>query len=125
MGTDSYRTIGNEILSAAPLNALQDEGQVDKNGNITKLGRDLGVLKSCENGKHNENTSECAYYQWLQGTSMAAPHATGVAALIVGAHGSGTSEANFGLAPAQTRAILMDTATNHACPEPPAADLPG
>ncbi|HWO52698.1 MAG TPA: S8 family serine peptidase, partial [Ornithinibacter sp.] len=60
-----------------------------------------------------------AYYQWLQGTSMASPHATGVAALVVAAHGSGTSEANFGLAPAQTRAILMDTATNHACPEPP------
>jgi subtilisin family serine protease len=118
IGTDSYRTNGNLILSAAPLNALQDEGQVDKNGNITKLGRDLGVVKSCVNGKHNENTSECAYYQWLQGTSMAAPHASGVAALVVAAHGSGSSVEDFGLAPAQTRSVLMETATDHACPTP-------
>ena len=119
LGTDSFRTNGNEILSAAPLNALQDEGLVDKNGNVTKLGRDFGVLKSCVNGKHNENTSECAYYQWLQGTSMAAPHASGVAALVVAAHGTGSSVSNFGLAPAQTRSILMETATDHACPTPP------
>jgi subtilisin family serine protease len=118
-GTDSYRTNGNLILSAAPLSVLQATGEVDKNGNVTKLGRTNGVVKSCVNGKQNENTSQCAYYQWLQGTSMAAPHATGVAALVVGAHGSGTSEADFGLAPAQTRAILMDTATDHACPNPP------
>ena len=117
-GTDSYRTNGNLILSAAPLSVLQATGEVDKNGNVTKLGRTNGVVKSCVNGKQNENTSECAYYQWLQGTSMAAPHATGVAALVVAAHGSGTSEADFGLAPAQTRAILMDTATDHACPSP-------
>jgi subtilisin family serine protease len=118
IGTGSYRTNGNLILSAAPLNVLQAEGQVDKNGNITKLGRDFGTLKSCENGKYNENTSECAYYQWLQGTSMAAPHASGVAALVVGAHGTGTSAADFGLSAAMTRSILMDTARDHACPVP-------
>ena len=117
-GTDSFRTNGNLILSAAPLNVLQAEGQVDKNGNVTKPGRDAGVLKSCVNGKNNENTSACAYYQWLQGTSMASPHAVGVAALAVAAHGSGTSVADFGLAPAQTREILMSTATDHACPTP-------
>jgi subtilisin family serine protease len=117
LGTDSYRTNGNLILSAAPLNVLQSTGEVDKNGNITKLGRVTGVLKSCENAKYNENTSECAYYQWLQGTSMASPHATGVAALAVAAHGTGGSAADFGLAPAQTKAIVMDTATDHACPE--------
>jgi subtilisin family serine protease len=117
-GTNSYRTNGNLILSSAPLSVLQATGEVDKNGNVTKLGRTNGVLKSCVGGKQNENTSQCAYYQWLQGTSMAAPHASGVAALVVGAHGSGTSETDFGLAPAQTRAILMDTATDHACPSP-------
>jgi subtilisin family serine protease len=117
-GTAGYRTNGNLILSAAPLSVLQATGEVDKNGNVTKLGRTNGVLKSCVNDKQNENTSQCAYYQWLQGTSMAAPHASGVAALVVAAHGSGASEADFGLAPAQTRAILMDTATDHACPSP-------
>jgi len=38
------------------------------------------ILKDCRG-------STCAFYQYLQGTSMAAPHATGVAALIVSAHG--------------------------------------
>jgi subtilisin family serine protease len=116
IGTGTYRTNGNLILSAAPLSVLQAEGQVDKNGNITKVGRINGVLKSCVSGKHNENTSECAYYQWLQGTSMAAPHASGVAALAVAAHGEGATADSFGLAPAATKATLMDSATDHACP---------
>lgn len=115
-GTSSFRTNGNLILSAAPLNVLQATGEVDEDGNITAAGRDSGVLKSCRNGKQNQNTSSCAYYQWLQGTSMAAPHASGVAALVVAAHGKGKSVKDFGLAPASTRALLMKTATDHACP---------
>ena len=116
LGTDTYRTNGNLILSAAPLNVLQADGLVDKNGNITKPGRINGVLKSCVNGKYNENTSKCAYYQWLQGTSMASPHASGVAALAVAAHGTGSSAADLTLAPAMTKGVVMDTATDHACP---------
>ncbi|MCA0337933.1 MAG: S8 family serine peptidase [Actinobacteria bacterium] len=117
LGTDSYRTNGNLILSTAPLHVLQATGEVDKNGNITKAGRDAGVMKACTNGKHQQRTAECGYYQWLQGTSMAAPHASGVAALAVAAHGSGSSAATFGLVPATTRSILMGTARDHACPE--------
>ena len=36
--------------------------------------------RGCESGT-------CAYYQYLQGTSMASPHAVGVAALIVSKYG--------------------------------------
>jgi len=115
-GTASSLTNGNLILSAAPLAVLQSTGEVDKNGNVTKVGRTNGVVKSCVNGKQNENTSQCAYYQWLQGTSMASPHAAGVAALVVAAHGSGATVADFGLPADQTRSILMSTATDHACP---------
>jgi lantibiotic leader peptide-processing serine protease len=38
------------------------------------------ILRDCKG-------ATCGYYQYLQGTSMASPHATGVAALIVGTHG--------------------------------------
>jgi len=122
LGTDSFRTNGNLILSTASLASLQATGQVDKNGNITHLGRTWGVLKACENGKQNNHTSECSYYEWLQGTSMASPHASGVAAVVVGSHGQGDSAATFGLTPSMTRSVLMGTAVDHACPDPREVD---
>jgi lantibiotic leader peptide-processing serine protease len=48
------------------------------------------------------------YYAWLNGTSMAAPHASGVAALIRAAHP--------GLSQAAVVAILRNTATKQDCP---------
>ncbi|MEO6144277.1 MAG: S8 family serine peptidase, partial [Dermatophilaceae bacterium] len=42
-GTDSFRTNGNLILSTAPTAVLVASGEVDKNGNVTKLGRINGV----------------------------------------------------------------------------------
>jgi lantibiotic leader peptide-processing serine protease len=41
------------------------------------------ILRDCKG-------ATCGYYQYLQGTSMASPHATGVAALIVSTHGART-----------------------------------
>ena len=120
LGTDTYRTNGNLILSAAPLNVMQDEGQVDADGNITPLGESLGTMKDCQVVKgrdHRGGTEVCGYYQYLQGTSMASPHAAGVAALAVSAHGRTQGRNGFGLAPDTVRSIMMRTATDHACPD--------
>jgi subtilisin family serine protease len=68
------------------------------------------------------NERNCGVYVYLQGTSMASPHAAGVAALIVSEYGSG-SGAGFGLAPRQVERILRRTATNHACPSVSSAEL--
>ena len=72
------------ILSTYPFNALVDEGQAKKNGQITKLGAANGVIKVCPATKP-PFPAECGWYAYLQGTSMASPHATGVAALAVSA----------------------------------------
>jgi lantibiotic leader peptide-processing serine protease len=59
------------------------------------------------------------YWAWLQGTSMAAPHATGVAALIVGEYGKRDREhGGLTLNPDKVERVLLRTATNTPCPEP-------
>ncbi|MFL6164954.1 MAG: S8 family serine peptidase [Ornithinibacter sp.] len=115
-GTPTYRSLGNEILSTAPLNVLQANGTVDANGNITPAGTTAGITKDCGTVK---GKAVCGYYQYLQGTSMASPHAAGVAALAVSAHGHSQGRSGFGLAPDKVRRLVMGTATDHACPTPP------
>ena len=61
-------------------------------------------------------TGECGYYAYLQGTSMASPHATGVAALIVSQYGKATRRGRLSLAPATVERILAGSAAKHACP---------
>ena len=120
LGTPTYRTNENLILSAAPLHVMQAEGQVDADGNITPDGAALGTMKDCAVVKQGKGKREvCGYYQFLQGTSMASPHAAGVAALAVSAHGKSSGRSGFGLWPGTVRRLVLGTATDHACPTPP------
>lgn len=118
LGTASYRTPENEILSTYPEGALKASGQVDKNGKITKEGKAAGVIKQCQDTAA-PGTAKCGFYAYLQGTSMATPHATGVAALLIGEHGSGASAATFGYSPDSVRSQMLGAAQDTACPNPP------
>jgi lantibiotic leader peptide-processing serine protease len=113
-GTPTFRTNANLILSSYPLHVLQEDGNVDAAGNVTPQGVAAGVQKDCDG-------STCGYYAFLQGTSMASPHATGVAALVVSRFGEKDKNAKDGLrlAPSNTEYVLVQTAAEHACPVPP------
>ena len=115
-GGDTYDTpdqradAAGGILAAYPAALAVAEGNVDENGDPTTPF----VLR--------EKTSDGqdAYYQYLQGTSMAAPHAAGVAALVVSEHGvpDPAHPGTLTLDPAVTEAYLLGTATQTPCPVP-------
>jgi subtilisin family serine protease len=103
---DNNRDVTKAVLAAAPEAVLRAAGVIGPDGAPTTDA----VVRDCQGGV-------CAYYQYLQGTSMASPHAVGVAALIVSHFGSGRG-AGFGLSPLVTESVLRLTATRHACPTP-------
>ncbi|MGC4939509.1 S8 family peptidase [Kribbella sp. DT2] len=114
-GTPDHRVNENLILSTYPVNTLQAGGLVDAAGNITPAGVAGGVQKQCKPGV--TDYTKCGYYNWLQGTSMASPHATGVAALIVSEYGR-SGRNGFGLDPDRVRTIMLGSAQERACPTP-------
>ena len=71
------------------------------------------ILRDCRG-------TTCGYYQYLQGTSMAAPHATGVAALIVSAHGrKDRRHGGLTMSPRAVERVMTRTAKQTPCPSPP------
>ncbi|MFF2371599.1 S8 family serine peptidase [Agromyces sp. NPDC058110] len=106
------RDITKAILAAYPKSLAEANGEIDADGNPTVEY----VVKSCDAAG-----TTCGYYQYLQGTSMASPHATGVAALIVSKYGiPDIIRGGKYLPPAIVDARLRQTAVDTACPTPPA-----
>jgi lantibiotic leader peptide-processing serine protease len=115
-GTSRYRVPREtEILAPYPKNVGIAAGNIDPTtGDITPKA-DGFVLRDGD-----------AYYQYLQGTSMASPHAVGVAALIIARYGhDDPSHGGVTIRPARVERILERTATSHACPAQEPFTYPG
>jgi subtilisin family serine protease len=117
-GGDAYdnpagtRDLSGVVLAAFPeANALASGAITEPGG--APVATHPEVVRDCQAGT-------CAYYQYLQGTSMAAPHAVGVAALIVSKYGKRQGRGGLTMAPSQVERVLYATASQKACPTPPA-----
>ncbi|MGV8968601.1 MAG: S8 family peptidase [Cellulomonas sp.] len=112
IGTPQNRTPENLILGPYPKSVALANGDVDP---VTGESFSPFVIAECS----ATGIDNCAYYQLIQGTSMAAPHAVGVAALIVSEEGKrDRHHPGLTMDPAKVEKILRKSATDVACPAP-------
>ncbi len=107
---DGSRRIENTILAAYPYGVgINEDREGDGKPDIDPVTGDPTSPAVIKQGG--------AYYQYIQGTSMAAPHAVGVAALIVAEYGE-RDRRNGGVTmrPDRVERVLRGTATDTACP---------
>jgi subtilisin family serine protease len=105
-GTKQFRSSLNEVWAPYPEAVATANGELTKGGGVPN---NEFVVRTCT------KDLGCALYQGIQGTSMASPHVTGAAALVIGALGGSAD-------PAVVQSIIEQSAADHACPVPPTVD---
>jgi subtilisin family serine protease len=105
-GTVDHRMPVNMVLSSYPEAAAIAQGLAGPDGQPV----DSFSVRHCD------DAGRCGFYTYLQGTSMAAPHVVGVAALVVQRYGDGAPDTGPWLAPDRVAQILAQTAADQPCP---------